>query len=77
MGLPGINSLVRRSGLTVIAFINRLERSFQALRVCHLESSPVFYLVEVFFVCFFKDVLKYHFTPVRMAVIQKSTSNKC
>ena len=49
MGLPGINSLVRRSGLTVIAFINRLERSFQALRVCHLESSPVFYLVEVFF----------------------------
>ena len=25
----------------------------------------------------FKTVMRYHFTPVRMAVIQKSTSNKC
>ena len=24
-----------------------------------------------------KTTLRYHFTPVRMAVIQKSTSNKC
>ena len=25
----------------------------------------------------FKTTMRYHFTPVRMAVIQKSTSNKC
>ena len=24
-----------------------------------------------------KTIMKYHFTPVRMAAIQKSTSNKC
>ena len=24
-----------------------------------------------------KTIMKYHFTPVRMATIQKSTSNKC
>ena len=24
-----------------------------------------------------KTIMRYHFTPVRMAVIQKSTSNKC
>ena len=24
-----------------------------------------------------KSIMRYHFTPVRMAVIQKSTSNKC
>ena len=42
-----------------------------------LSFKPTFSLSSFTFIKKFKTTMRYHFTPVRMAAIQKSTSNKC